>query len=412
MKESKGLGARLGRSSKGQRFLDFWVGVPLLWILGLTKALRSKPVDTSAQNLRFFLTERAQEKIPQGALKVAVLKATAIGDTVILSATLRELKKAYPHAHITWFVGKSNLQTAELVLAGLGWPPSGTGFCTLQCLPMTRPLSALHKIRETHFDVFLDFGSWSRLEALYCFFSRSLLKIGFKSPGQGRHFAYTKAVPHDPFIHESLNYLHLLQALGSETLDYQPRLKFEVDHSNSVQKLRSPPRPWIICHLKAGGSQATSKEWPETFWQELILWLISEKNFSILLTGGPSDRGVLQSFFKKFEDQIPPDRLQIMAGVSLAETCQCLLLAKLVISIDTGLLHLASAVDVPLIGLFGATHSRHWGPLGFQSFAMDACELSEAPLQYGFEKVSGEWTSRISVERVRAEVSKKITSLS
>jgi heptosyltransferase I len=412
MKESKGLGARLGRSSKGQRFLDFWVGIPLLWILGLTKALSPKPWAANAHTLRYFLTDRAKKKIPHGALQVALLKASAIGDTVILSATLRELKKAYPQTQITWFVGKSNLQAAELVLAGLGETSSETGFCRLQCLPMTRPLSAVRIIRETEFDIFLDFGTWSRLEALYCFFSRSILKLGFKSPGQGRHFAYTKAVAHDPYLHESLNYLRLLQALGVDSSDYQPRLKFDIDYAPSLLGKITPPGPWIICHLKAGGSQATHKEWPDKSWQTLIVRLINEKNISVLLTGGPADRSALESFVESFRDQIPPGRLQILAGLSLVETSQSILLAKLVISIDTGLLHLASALDVPLIGLFGATHSKHWGPLGAQSLAIDACELSEAPLQYGFEKVSGEWTSRISVERVWSEILKKITTLS
>ena len=375
MSKAEGL-RRQGRSSDLQRKIDRFLGIPLVWILGTLRKL----VET-------------QRFCPQKIQSLAVLKASAIGDTIILSSVVFELTERLPQTHFTWMVGASNRMAAELVLQSLS--VSDRQRWQLRVLPMTSPLRALVKLRSQKFDVWIDFGSWSRLEALYSLFSRSQFKVGFRSPGQARHWGYDETRLHDPQAHENTNDLKLLTALGFPMSDRTPRL---LRPTLSKKKM-------LLMHLFAGGSKADAKQWPLSSWQELILQIL-KLNYKgeIVFTGGPAD----QADLLRFKNSMNSDRVRVVSDLTLAQTADLLLQAELLISVDTGILHLASALGVPTIGLYGPTHSLRWGPLHPESVALNVLSLSEAPLCYGFEKTSGELMAQISVSSVLERVRGKI----
>jgi heptosyltransferase I len=334
-----------------------------------------------------------------------VLKASAIGDTVILSSSLQVLRSCFPEAEITFFVGASNKVAAELVCESL--PGYQASQFRIKVLPMTSPLKSLRLIRAERFDLWLDFGTWSRLEAVYSFFSRSGSIVGFASPGQGRHFAYDRTVEHSPTQHENLNYLRLVESvIGPESTANPSRLQSKRPFLQGPP--RTPqPRPYAILHLFAGGSQAAAKEWPEERWAKLA-HLILQEGFQVKLTGGPADKARLEAFVQAFFSETE-GVIEICAGQSLRQTVELLAQASLVVSIDTGLMHMASALDVPLFALYGATSSGRWGGLGSRTWNLDAETLESAPLKYGFEKASLNSLEKLSVDQVWRLIQGKVT---
>jgi ADP-heptose:LPS heptosyltransferase len=94
---------------------------------------------------------------------------TAIGDTVMLSAVVADLAAALPDAELVLFVGRDNSGVASII----------DGVTEVVVLPTTRPGAVVREIRRYRLDVMLDFGPWSRLEAVYAALSGARFSAGF-----------------------------------------------------------------------------------------------------------------------------------------------------------------------------------------------------------------------------------------
>jgi ADP-heptose:LPS heptosyltransferase len=305
------------RGNRYLRFLDRYGGIPLIALLGCIKS----------------------KKIPPAKIeKIALLKTAGIGDTVLLIGIIQDLKKNHPHAKITLFTGTSNHAMGKLIAD-----------IFVIALPMTHPFKALKLIRKQHFDLWIDCDPWPRINACFSFFSRSLWSIGFKTEGQGRHWVYDSCVIHRRDCHEIQNYRNLLNSLGMKT--------------GSLPNIPIPPtyskQRRVALHLCPGGSRAHLKMWPERNWVEMMR-KFSEASYEVVLTGGMQDRKYLTSL-------IDENRLQVKCeagNLSLFKTSELLLTCICLISVDTGIMHLAAALGCPVISLHGPTSPQRWGAIG------------------------------------------------
>src|SRR5690606_22489281 len=110
-----------------------------------------------------------------------------------------------------------------------------------------------------------------------------------------------------------------------------------------LQSLNELPRPWIIGAPSAAWEM---KRWPVEYWCELIKQLRT----SFILLGGPEDRFIAEIA------SVAPDRTLNLAGrLSLVESSTLVQLADLVISGDTGILHVADLMERPTLALIGPT---------------------------------------------------------
>jgi ADP-heptose:LPS heptosyltransferase len=124
------------------------------------------------------------------------------------------------------------------------------------------------------------------------------------------------------------------------------------------------------------------KEWPDEYWIKLINYL-TQQNMMIFLTGAAVDFPRASTIQKQcFNEQA----IQVVAGkYSLLETVKLLASCTLVISIDTGIMHIASALDCNLISLHGPTIACRWGPLTKNAIAINSNLACSPCLNLGFE---------------------------
>jgi len=326
------------------KMFDKYLGIPLVFLLGLFQRKKHLPLIKMSE--------------------IALLKTASIGDTVLLSAIIADLKRSNPNLHISLFVSSNNYSTATLL----------SGVERVIKLPINSPLNAIKIVREERsFDVWLDFGPWPRINALLSYFAKAGIKIGFKTPGQFRHYVYDYIVQHSAEIHELQNYRHLLGVLGivgtnRPYLDIQPAESF---------------RDTIIIHMFPGGYKSYLKEWQEEKWVDLINILNRNEQYRIILTGASSDR--LRALIVKGRVE-KPDFVEVVAGQSdLLKIAQIIKAARLVISVNTGIMHLASALNTNLVALHGPTSVNRWGPLNLNSESV-VSELKCSPcINLGFE---------------------------
>jgi len=161
------------------------------------------------------------------------------------------------------------------------------------------------------------------------------------------------AGPHRPAdpgsLHAADTFLQPLERLAIFDADATPRL--------AVQP--SPPGPgrWIAAHP---GSGSDSKNWPERGWQEILTRLVEHSDHNILLVGGEAEGDRLQ----RLAASLPPHRLHLARSRPLDQVASLLRACDWFVGHDSGITHLAAAVGLPCVALWGPSNPTLWRPRG------------------------------------------------
>ena len=338
-----------GRGNYRARLLDRYLGIALVFALG---------------------TLRRRRIIPTEPKHIGLLNTAAVGDTILMSGPVADLRAQHRHARITLVSGPSNYEIACMV----------NHVDKVLRLPVFNPLASLGLLRAQRFDVLIDFGPWCRLNALLAILSGARFAVGFRTPGEARHFGYDLSVEHSNSVHELENHRRIVRALGIQAV-HPPSLrhiKAKNGKSENVQE------PYVVCHLWPGGSAARQKEWPTTRWVALVEHL-SGNGYGIVFTGSSNQHALNEAVIARIR---PPLRRFAcnVAGAPLVETLRVLAGAKLTVSVDTSVVHMAAALDVPLVALYGPSKAERWGPIGDRTIAVESPLASAGYLNLGFEK--------------------------
>jgi heptosyltransferase I len=359
------------RGNRVLRALDRSIGIPLIMTLGLLRA--------------------RQRTLPQSIKSIGVLETAAIGDTTLLSAVLLDLRDAYPDAHITIFAGSTNVAVAQLL----------DGPDEIIPLPIKNVFAARRLVRSRHFDLFLDYGPWPRINGLISYFADADFKVGFDTPRQYRHYVYDRPVPHSPAQHELENFRDMLRMIGVP-VTHAPGFPPPVGRSELPEAYRVGGE-YVVFHMWPGGYRSHLKEWPAERWLQLGK-LVSSLGFTIALTGAPSEHGRNEEMVRRAARENGDPAWRNCAGASIEQTIAVLRRARLTVSVNTGVMHLAAVSGVPVIGLHGPTSAQRWGPVGQRAVAISSPGQQCGYLDLGFEYPSHcDCMEQVALDRVFAE---------
>ena len=316
------------------RVIDKWIGSLLLFLFGLVHRKRQPP---------------------EAPKSFALMKTDGLGDLVLLTAVVRDIRVAVPDARIILVCGPFNYPLASLL----------DGIDHIISLNLSNPIPAMQELRRQKVDVCLDLGEWSRIEAIITYFSRARWTTGFNTPGQYRHFAYDKAMPHRRDQHETANFQSLLHSLDMST-GLLPEIRCPADENNMLSELK---HPYVVFQLWCGSAKyAYLKEWPEASWLQLTEWF-NQKGFTVYLTGARSEAARSAAFISKCTWD--SHRVIALCGRTFPDLFVALKNAALVISIDTSITHLTGALGGHILSLHGPSSSKRWGPLGIHACSID-----------------------------------------
>lgn len=354
------------RGSRKNRLLDYWVGTPLLNLLA---------------------TFHRKRKIPGQIQKIGVMCSPALGDTLLFSAVLQDLRSQYPSTPITHLCMRQNQAAAEII--------PGADHRIL--IGLTQPLEAVRVIREQHFDVLLDFSSWQRLTAFFTLTSGARYTAGFRTQGMNRSRGYDLVVEHTRDRHEVDNFRALLAGSGMvspSTILHEPAVS-----------VPDGPTPFageevVVFHPWASGQKSWLREWPDDLWVALAQRL-SSGNTLFVLTGAPSDQPRMAALLERLhatglraEPFVSPDGF-----VSLTRLLRH---ARVVVSVNTGVMHLAAVAGAATVSLNGPTAEHRWGARGARVANVRPADGSGGYLHLGFEfkGQAADIMPRISVDQV------------
>jgi ADP-heptose:LPS heptosyltransferase len=276
------------------------------------------------------------------------------------------------------------------------------GYDDLVVLPITKPLAALKILSAYSLDVLIDTSQWTKLSAIYGLFVKAKFKIGFKTSGQYRHIGYDKLINHSNSVHELKNFENLLKPLGINqrgdiAFDF-PEINNQSLHNIGIEELK----PYVVFHPWASGTRSELREWPIESWAELAKIVLAD-NFYIIITGSLQNQAEAIELAKMIGEE---KKVKVVAGkISFAEAARVIKSAHAVVSVNTGIAHLADQLQVPAIALNGPTNSSRWGLVNSSSINLDVPKKNGGGflnLVFEYPKNSHYLMNQISVQAVNS----------
>jgi heptosyltransferase-3 len=310
-------------------------------------------------------------------VEILVLHPGALGDIILALPAISLLRKAYPAASLTL---AGNIDHLDTILNG-----RVENVLSLSTLP-------LHRLYTSETPTEADIRFWKSYEHIVSWTGSSDAHFcrNMKAIHADARIASWKPVPEDPrhvsrIFADSLgneipdgNVIPARIDLNAETLDqgHQWLLKNGWDGVD----------PLTAIHPGAGGK---SKRWPLSRYIELARRLIVREKQKVIIIEGPAEQGMARQILKA----VPVPGLISCEGAGLRLLASILAQCRSFIGNDSGISHLAAALEIPCLVLFGPTLPQHWAPQGERIIVLRnmrgcrGCEAGE-PLHTCLENIS------------------------
>ena len=300
------------------------------------------------------------------AEKILVLRYRFIGDTILTVPFLRNLRRAKPDAYIAWVVAPGSTDVVRgipYVDDFIFWDPVRNYADSRGTHRTLRDkLAFIRDLRRMRFDkVYVLKRSLS--SAIIARLTGARERVGFDTEGRG--FLLTRRVPYRQDRHEVDNFLQVLRDDGIAVSD---------DYLEAW--LSAEERAFAADFLSGQGVAAgdtvigihpfaanQTRAWHEDNFAALANLLQEKYRARILLFGGAGDKAMGEYL----RERIEPAPLMAVGGTSLRQTMALLERCTLLVCNDSGIMHLAAALNRPLIALFGPQTPVKFGPWGERS---------------------------------------------
>jgi len=301
------------------------------------------------------------------AMKILIIKLSAIGDVVQTLPALEAIKKLYPDSAITWIVEEAAAGILEdhplidelLVSRRKTWLRMlKNPFTLIQGL--AHIIRFLRKLRSSRYDIAIDFQGLLK-SGMLIGLARATRKIGFDRTRELSYLFLNERLPaYNIEKHALERYLDVARYLGSKEPSSACTLPIERERLRMKQRIaaiQQQERPLVAMNPVA---RWKTKLWPEQNFVELADRLVKEKNAVVVFTGSPDDRSVNDRIVSMMKETA----VNWAGETTLKELAALASLADLFITTDTGPMHLAAAAGTKVLALFGPTAPWRTGPYG------------------------------------------------
>jgi ADP-heptose:LPS heptosyltransferase len=320
------------------KIIDATAGFALCWILGYLRHLTGRP--------------RVPAIIGPGKIRhILVIRPGGMGDMIMLLPAIRRIREEFPAAAVDFICERRNLEI--LRLAGLAE----------NAIPYdAAPVRLMRRLRATAYDVAIDTEQFHHFSAVLALMSGAPVRIGFKI-NPHRNLLYTHLINYALDGYEGRQFMRLLAPLGIPDSGYRldgiladavpvapPAVQTE------LAKLRAAG-PFVVV---APGSSTIYKQWETDKFVRLVQALTRGRAVGVALVGGADAVKPASMVLKHTGDQ-QAVVMSLAGRLNLADTTAFLRQAQLFIGTDSGLAHLAVALGIPTVVIFGPSDHVKWG---------------------------------------------------
>lgn len=334
------------------------------------------------------------------AEQVLVIGPSWVGDMILAQSLFKLLKQQRPGVEIDVAAPAWTLPLLERmpeVRAGIALPFRHGKF------DLTTRIRIGRELRDKHYDQAILLTN-SLKSAILPFCANIPKRTGF--PGELRYGLLNDIRPLDKAkLPKTVDRFAALGISIGEDIPVElpePALVASREHAFSVlEKLGRPIPQTPVLALCPGAEYGPAKRWPAEYFAEVATWALAE-DWEVWLFGSDKDVEVTRQI-----DALTANRCLDLGGkTSLAEAIDLMALSAAAVSNDSGLMHVAAALDRPLIALFGSSDPHHTPPMKadadilYLSLSCSPCFKRECPL--GHFKCMRDMTPQTVIGRLQA----------
>lgn len=338
---------------------------------------------------------------PMDIESICILRLSAIGDVTHVLPIIATLQKSLPHAKITWVTGKFEYK----LLKGL----KGIDFVLFDKKAGRKGYKDLKKkLKGQVFDVLLHMQySFRANRAAWKINAKTRIGFDKKRSRELHGLKLDKRIRTIEKQHVLDSFMEFVKVLGINDHVYEWNITTSTEEDLFAQNLINNKRKNVII---SPCSSNKLRNWSNANYAKIIDYLIEKYNAHVILCGGPSD----------FETQTANEIIKFanfpvtnMTGQDTLKKLFALMKqSDLVISPDSGPMHLSSAAGTPVIGLHAATTSKRSGAYQYQHLAVDcfeqaANEILKIPpenIRWGSQIIQAGVMDLIKLDKVKEKV--------
>ena len=330
------------------RWVDRYFGIPLCYL--------TIPI------VRLRRVRSRKRQLPD-ARRILVMKFFGLGSIFYAAPALVSLRKTHPEASIHFLTFESNRPFLELLQCV-------DSILTIRTSSPVRfvldTVSFIRGVVSHPYEVVFDFEFFSKFSTFLCAISGSRRRVGFALPVRWRTALLTDEVTIRKDRHVSEAFASQIRLFSDLPVsDEQIRLQPTAQARAMVDALLNERDKRILVVNVNAGPTFIERRWPAERFSQLTTTLAADGAIDIVFTGEASEREYVESVLAKIPNS---SRCVNLAGrLTVDELLAVLERAELVVSNDTGPLHLAAGVGTPVVGLFGPESPLFYGPRGAKS---------------------------------------------
>jgi len=298
-------------------------------------------------------------------MKILVIRYRFIGDTILTIPFLRNLRKAYPKAQIDMLVGP----VSGDVLSDCPYIDNLIYFDTTKKHKYENTgekkknfFSYVKLLRQNNYDkAFVLKRSFS--SAALAFLAGIKERIGFDTESRG--FLLTKKIPYVKDRHEIECFLDVLKADNIPVNDDYLENWISPESEEKIQEILKnynlSEKQKVLIHATSGN---INKQWPSEHFAKVIEHLSNQKNIQIFFTGTTKDYEVYDKIQNLILVELRNKPVNLCGRLSIQDSTALINKMDFVIGSDSGTLHIAASLNIPVIGIHGPMNPKKWRAWG------------------------------------------------
>jgi len=299
-----------------------------------------------------------KQKIKPDA-KILLIKLRSIGDVVYNTAVYSPIKKIFPNSQLTVLVEPASYE----IVAG---HPDVDNIICFKKESFFSQLKSYYRLIKKRYDVAIDMHEGTR-GAVMCFISFARFRIGNKLAKRSFFYKvkvdFSDLAPKHPLDYQ----VAMITKLGIPITKPRPNIHITDTCRKTARDLLfskglHPDKSYCIIHPGA----RKHDQWQFEKFAEVAKYCHTRFNLNIILTCGPGQSDQVERLIQCLSKDVPYTFIATNFLVLLAITED----AKFVVCHNGGYMHAASAIEAPLVALFGSTDYRVWRPFGKKSLIL------------------------------------------
>jgi len=331
------------------RRLDRILGVPLCWMVGCFNVLaRRRPVPC-----------------PPAPRSILVIKFFGMGSVLLAMPFLSALRTAYPQARISFLTFASNHELLERLPVSMHrWSVRTNSLRNF----VRDTLLVLRLFCRERIDMVFDIEFFSKYSTLLAALSGAKVRVGYALPTFWRKANLTHPVLLERRRHVVSVFLNQLASVGMNVphTPTLPRLYATPNEMISLEKklgLQTNGRELLALNINAGATSLERRWSPDRFVALAIRLLEEYPHIHFFFTGSADERCYVQAALDSHAT-LRKHAVNCAGILTLGELLALLQRSKVFITNDSGPMHIAAAVGVPIVALFGPESPEFYGPWG------------------------------------------------